>query len=409
MKCAYFVRPHIGGTYSVFTRLRASLARSGMDLRWLAAGAPGEAVVVPREQGLEDAMRRGDIIDRMGVLDEETRAKRFVDFLLENRFEAVFVNVLSHRFETNLVRYLPADILRVMIVHSITPGTYAAAQAIRDHVHATVGVSKRCRDDLVRGYGFDPSRTLVIPNGLTPDPHVRCAAPEIEGRRLRLLYLGRIDDSSKGVFWLPAILRRLQCDYHLTVAGDGPDLAALRIKLAPFGNRVSFTGWVAPSDVSWLVSQHDVMVMPSRYEGFGSTLIEAMSQGCPVVASRIPGVTDTIVTDGEDGFLFPIGNCRQAAQQIERLAADPRLRVAMGEAGVRKVIAEFDSEIVGRAYAGLLQHLRENRPPIAPPLALSQWSMPNALHKNLRSRLPQPVKNWLRRVRERVHTAWSTA
>ncbi len=165
------------------------------------------------------------------------------------------------------------------------------------------------------------------------------------------------------------------------MAGDGPDLAALRIKLAPFGNRISFTGWVAPSDVSWLVSQHDVMVMPSRYEGFGSTLIEAMSQGCPVVASRIPGVTDTIVTDGEDGFLFPIGNCRQAAQQIERLAADPRLRVAMGAAGVRKVIAEFDSEIVGRAYAGLLQHLRENRPPITPPLALSQWSMPNALHK----------------------------
>ncbi len=81
----------------------------------------------------------------------------------------------------------------------------------------------------------------------------------------------------------------------------------------------------------------------------------------------------------------------------------------MGAAGVRKVIAEFDSEIVGRAYAGLLQHLRENRPPITPPLALSQWSMPNALHKNLRSRLPQPVKNWLRRVRERVHTVWSTA
>ncbi|AOG51198.1 hypothetical protein ASZ97_11500 [Brucella melitensis] len=126
MKCAYFVRPHIGGTYSVFTRLRASLARSGMDLRWLAAGAPGEAVAVPREQGLEDAMRRGDIIDRMGVLDEETRAKRFVDFLRENRFEAVFVNVLSHRFETNLVRYLPADILRVTIWFVAMASTPAA-------------------------------------------------------------------------------------------------------------------------------------------------------------------------------------------------------------------------------------------------------------------------------------------
>ncbi len=409
MKCAYFVRPHIGGTYSVFTRLRASLARSGIELRWLAAGAPGEAVAVPHEQGLADAMRKGDVIDRMGVLDEETRAKRIVDFLRDNKFEAVFVNVLSHRFETNLVRYLPSDILRVMIVHSITPGTYAAAQTIRDHVHATVGVSKRCRDDLVRGYGFDASRTLVIPNGLAPDPHIRRVPSVDEGKTLRLLYLGRIDDSSKGVFWLPGILRRLQCDYHLTVAGDGPDLAVLRQKLAPFGDKVSFNGWVAPSDVSWLVSQHDVMVMPSRYEGFGSTLIEAMSQGCPVVASRIAGVTDTIVRDGEEGFLFQTGNCRQAAQQIDRLAADPNLRALMGEAGVRKVATEFDSEIIGRAYAGLLGYLHEKRPPIAPPLALSQWSMPNALHKSWRSRLPQPVKNWLRRVRERVYTAWSTA
>ncbi len=148
MKCAYFVRPHIGGTYTVFTNLRASLARSGVELRWLASGAPGDAVMLPDGPGLEDAQRHGDAIDRMGVLDEGTRARRMMDFLRENRFDAVFVNVLSQRFETNLVRYLPADILRVMIVHNITPGTYAAARAIRDHVHATVGVSRRCRDDL---------------------------------------------------------------------------------------------------------------------------------------------------------------------------------------------------------------------------------------------------------------------
>jgi len=410
MKCAYFVRPHIGGTYSVFTRMRASLARSDIELRWLATGAAGDTLSVQDGQGLEEAERQGDAIDRMGVLDDETRAKRIVDFLRDNCFDAVFVNVLSQRFETNLVRYLPADILRIMIVHNITPGTYEAARAIRDHVHATVGVSTRCREDLVRGYGFEASQTLVIPNGLSRDPHIGRAQPRhANGQPIRLLYLGRIEDSSKGVFWLPGILRRLSCDFHLTVAGDGPDLQALRNKLIPFGDKVSFTGWVAPSDVSWLVSQHDALVMPSRFEGCPMTLMEAMSQGCPAIVSRIAGVTDMVVTDGEDGLLFPIGDCARAAQQIDRLADDPQLHNRMAEAALEKVASTFDSDIVGRAYVDLLYQLHRERPEIAPPLALSQWSMPNALHKNLRGRLPQPVKNWLRRVRERMYAGWSAA
>jgi glycosyltransferase involved in cell wall biosynthesis len=409
MKCAYFVRPHIGGTYSVFSRLGPSLKNRGIELRWLAAGATGDAIAIAETaQGLGDAYRKGDVIDKLGVLDEQTRAKKTVTFLLENNYKAVFVNVLSSRFETNLVRYLPEDILRVMIVHSITPGTYAAAREIRDYVHATVGVSKRCREDLVNNYGFDPRRILVIPHGLNriARPPRLLDGPDQNGP-LRLLYLGRVDDSSKGVFWLPSILRQLECDYHLTVAGDGPDLERLRFQLKGFGDKVSFTGWVAPSDVAALVSQNDVMLMPSRFEGFGLTLIEAMSQGCPAVVSRIAGVTDFIVTDGEDGLLFPVGDVRQAARHIDKLASDPKLRNKMALAAIRKVDVAFNSETVGEAYSDLLENLSAEPPKIASPLKLSQWKMPPALHTSLRSRLPKPVKNWLRQVRERMHTVLS--
>lgn len=360
------------------------------------------------DQGLSDALRKGDAIDRMGVLDEETRARRMIAFLRDNNFKAVFVNVLSSRFETNLVRYLPDDILRVMIVHNITPGTYAAAREIRDHVHATVGVSKCCRDDLVNHYGFDPVRTLVIPHGLNRNIHKQNRAPQSDhAASLRLLYLGRIEDNSKGVFWLPYILRELNCNYHLTVAGDGPDLSELRHRLESFGDKVRFTGWVAPSDVPWLASQHDVMVMPSRFEGFGLTLIEAMSEGCPAVVSKIAGVTDYIVTDGEDGFLFPVGDFRAAARQIDLLAENRLLRAKMAEAARLKVAVAFDNDVVGRAYAGLLENLVQTPPAIAAALPLSQWKMPTALHSSLRSRLPKPVKNWLRQMRERLNTARS--
>ncbi|MCL7998797.1 glycosyltransferase family 4 protein [Brucella sp. 21LCYQ03] len=409
MKCAYFVRPHIGGTYSVFTRLSASLRQSGVELRWLAAGAAGETISFPSaDQGLSEALRKGDAIDRMGVLDEETRARRMIAFLRDNNFKAVFVNVLSSRFETNLVRYLPDDILRIMIVHNITPGTYAAAHEIRDHVHATVGVSKRCRDDLVKHYGFDAERTLVIPHGLNRTIHVQDSVVQSShSAPLRLLYLGRIEDNSKGVFWLPNIMRELKCDYHLTVAGDGPDLNELRHRLQSFGDKVSFTSWVAPSDVPYLVSQHDVMLMPSRFEGFGLTLIEAMSEGCPAVVSKIAGVTDYIVTNGEDGLLFPVGDFKQAARHINRLADNRQLLAEMAKAARLKVAVAFDNDVSGLAYAGLLENLVKNPPAIAAPLPLSQWKMPTALHSSLRSRLPKPVKNWLRQMRERLRSVWT--
>jgi len=409
VKCAYFVRPHIGGTYSVFTRLSASLRQSGVELRWLAAGAAGETISLPSaDQGLSDALRKGDAIDKMGVLDEETRARRMIAFLRDNNFKAVFVNVLSSRFETNLVRYLPDDILRIMIVHNITPGTYAAAHEIRDHVHATVGVSKRCRDDLVKHYGFDAARTLVIPHGLNRNVLKHGSAVQSDpSAPLRLLYLGRIEDNSKGVFWLPNILRELKCDYHLSVAGDGPDMNELRHRLHCFGDKVSFTSWVAPSDVPWLVSQHDVMVMPSRFEGFGLTLIEAMSEGCPAVVSKIAGVTDYIVTNGEDGLLFPVGDFKQAARHINRLADNRSLLAEMAKAARLKVAVAFDNDAAGLAYAGLLENLVKNPPDIAVPLPLSQWKMPMALHSSLRSRLPKPVKNWLRQMRERLRSVWT--
>src|SRR5690606_15181165 len=125
--------------------------------------------------------------------------------------------------------------------------------------------------------------------------------------------------------------------------------------------------------------QHDALVMPSRFEGCPMTLMEAMSQGCPAIVSRIAGVTDMIVTDGNDGLLFPIGDCARAARQIDRLADDPQLHNRMAEAALEKVASTFDSDIVGRAYVDLLRQLHRERPEIAPPLALSQWSMPNAL------------------------------
>ena len=82
-------------------------------------------------------------------------------------------------------------------------------------------------------------------------------------------------------------------------------------------------------------------------ETFGIAVMEAMTLGCPVIASRIGGLID-LVADGETGLLIQPGDPSALRQAIERLLADPNLRSRMGKAGLGKVAEFRASKVVPR-------------------------------------------------------------
>src|SRR5262245_34705454 len=125
MKFAYFVRPHIGGTYTVFKQLRAGLAEFGIDVRWVALGR-SETFGDP-QWSPEFAL--GSAVPTDELPTEREQAKALAAALETGGYDGVFINVLSSRVETNIARYLPDRILRIMIAHNITAGTYAAARS----------------------------------------------------------------------------------------------------------------------------------------------------------------------------------------------------------------------------------------------------------------------------------------
>src|SRR5262249_49689068 len=148
---AYFGNPHVGGTYSVYRRLRDGLRDFAWSVRWVGLGPEAQSRAAASEWA------GGYAFGEVGAAetpDERVQAAGFLRHLEGGRYAAVFVNVLANRVQTNAARYAATRLPKIMIVHSTTPGTYAAARCIRDHVHATVGVSKRIRDDLVRRHGF---------------------------------------------------------------------------------------------------------------------------------------------------------------------------------------------------------------------------------------------------------------
>lgn len=402
MKIASFVRPHIGGTFSVFRQLREGLASRGVELDWVTSGATN----VLEDEAWREEWGRGHVVDPSGSMSPKRRAQEIARLIIAHRFDAVMLNILGDGVETEISRHLPPSVLRVAVVHNVTPGTYAAARSVREHVHAFVCVAPRCRGDLVRRHGFAPSRTMVIPNAADIE---RIASGTRAAKRtggLKVLFLGRIEDSSKGVMWLPKIFSKVGASTRLTIAGSGPDEARLRRAFQGRDARVRFLGAVRPDEVPALLSGHDILLMPSRFEGAPMSLIEGMAAGCVPIASRLRGVTDAFIEHGRDGLLFPLGDCRQASRLIAELEADPARLSALGAAARARALRSCRRDDMAAAYGALFERLRNNPPPIAAPLTFDRWTTPLGSRRPLRSRAPEPIKNLVRLVRERFATAW---
>lgn len=386
-----------GGPWLVFESLRSGLSAHGIELRWLDVGDINDvATCVPwsRQAHCGEVVHCSDKNER--IIAETLRLH------LESHYSGCIVNVLCQRLCTNLMRYMPKKFPRIMLVHSTTIGTYKAARTIRDVVHATVGVSLRIQQDLITKYEFDPEHTFYIPNSVPAKRFSRMRSSR-KGA-LRILLLSRIENLSKGCFRLPEILRMLHeegVQYKCTVAGDGPDLEEL--KRRSVGLNVEFVGWLSVEQVPEIISQHDVYLFLSNFEGFPISLVEAMAGGAVPVSSRLKGVTDQSVEDGASGLLVRSDDIVGYVLALKQLSESPELLERMRSAAVQRAEEHFSVEIVSVQFADLLTKvINHPRHLTGKTLDFHDWSYPLGLRAGLRTFLPEALKNKLRLMRERL-------
>jgi glycosyltransferase involved in cell wall biosynthesis len=130
---------------------------------------------------------------------------------------------------------------------------------------------------------------------------------------------------------------------QLWLVGDGPQLESARSLATELGiaDKVTFLG--ARCDVPQLLAQAHVATLISEHEGFGLSLIEAMSAGLPVVASDVGGVRE-IVLPNETGYLVANGDEGALVTALRRLIQDPTLRKRMGAAGRYRQLTFFAAD-----------------------------------------------------------------
>ena len=121
-------------------------------------------------------------------------------------------------------------------------------------------------------------------------------------------------------------------DAHLSIAGEGPERAALEGLAHSLGvqDRLALLGW--REDTGALLAACDLFVLSSRQEPLGNVVLEAFSAGVPVIATATPGPQE-LIADGETGLIVPVDDPDSLAHAISDLIADPDRADALAEAG----------------------------------------------------------------------------
>jgi len=233
-----------------------------------------------------------------------------------------------------------------------------------------IAVSNRMRDDILTHFEADPARVVVIHNGIDPERFRRTARREhldrLGVKPPYVLFVGRITDQ-KGIFHLLEASKSLPPGVQVVLCASAPDTpeieTRLRRALTERSNVLWINEMVKHEVVVQLYSHAAVFCCPSVYEPFGIINLEAMACETPVVASAVGGILEVVV-DGETGILVPPADPAALAAALTRVLDDPALGRRMGQAGRKRVEAQFSwasvAERTERVYADAIADFRKS-------------------------------------------------
>ena len=263
--------------------------------------------------------------------------------------------------------------LREYVIH---PPRFRMDRAFFQLADAVIVATTESRRVLLEEYDVPSAKVFVIPLGVphtfltrmasgrsTSSPAREGTGPGHEQRPSRgpaqLLFVGPLV-RRKGLHSLLEALRLVMeegLSFRLSIAGDGPERSSLQREAARtgIGERVTFEGRVSDQRLIQLYESADVFVFPSRQEGFGLVLVEAMSFGLPIVACAVPPIPEVV---GDAAILVGADNPRALADGLIKVLGDAGLRTRLAERAATRARERYDWVRIGRETLDLFDELR---------------------------------------------------
>lgn len=184
-------------------------------------------------------------------------------------------------------------------------------------------------------------KIVAAPNGVLVPEYSYRHHPQ----RANLAFTGRLT-REKGLFELLEAFRHIAERFpqaRLYLAGGGPDREELEQRSSEWGiaDKVSFLGWLSPREIQGLLSETDVFVLPSHFEGMSNALLEAMATGIPVVTTLVGAAGDLVVHE-QTGYAVEVGDVSGIVREVCKILSAPDASRLVGERGRALVASTHD-------------------------------------------------------------------
>jgi glycosyltransferase involved in cell wall biosynthesis len=321
---------HHGGAENFFERLAAALPRAGIE----------QCVAIRRDEERAARLRAA------GVEAIELPFGGLLDFSTRPALRRAIKDFKPHvvlSWMNRATKFCPKG----HFIHAARLGGYYDLKYYKSCDHL-IG-NTRGIVDYLRASGWPADRAHYLPNFVadihaSPVSRASMATPD---EAPLALALGRLHPN-KGFDVLLAALAQAP-RFHLWLAGEGPDRAALEAQVQTLGiqERVHFLGW--RQDIPALLAAADIFVCSSRIEPLGNVVIEAWAAGTPVVSAAAAGPRE-LIEDGETGLLVPVDNAKALARAMQGLIDDADLRAHFKQAGRKTYEDQFSEKRVVGLY-----------------------------------------------------------
>jgi glycosyltransferase involved in cell wall biosynthesis len=313
----------IGGVASHVYETSAELKKRGWDVQCLASNVRGDYF---------DEMSRNFSCHDMSAIPLSPKKV----FMTADRVNSIMPDVILTN-NCALMHYamplIDPHIKPISVLHSDDSRFYAIGALFSERIFRwiapTVGLA-------VRFHAFIDQRLQqrirVIPHGINRTKFFPKNTKN-ELSTFQILFVGFLGES-KGADLLPDIFQKVAAaipDSFLTIIGDGPLRVNLDAEFKKRGlqNRISMRGATSPDKTAEIMRASHVLLLPTNLEAFGMVIVEAMMCGVVPVVSRLTGITDQLVQQGESGLLVAPKDSNGFVEAVKRIHGDSKLFQAM--------------------------------------------------------------------------------